>query len=198
VKLVEYQQHSHNHRTRGTRGVAAAYEAELARAQEPEGFAREVRVQTYLTAFGLAPRVLDAYIDDKGTGTIVMDEMATTAENVLLRASLEDDESIMERAVGRIALLIHRMHAAGVYHRDLHMGNIMVDSSGNYKVIDLERAWRFDPQQTARLLPLEAVLALLFPDWDPLLATIKTYVPTSPQLDRLNAIVVARACAPIV
>lgn len=35
---------------------------------------------------------------------------------------------------------VERMHQAGIYHRDLHLGNVMIDEEGNPVIIDFGRA----------------------------------------------------------
>lgn len=45
----------------------------------------------------------------------------------------------------RVLTVVRSMHALGICHRDLHVGNLLVDSAQRPLVIDLELACEADP-----------------------------------------------------
>ncbi len=60
----------------------------------------------------------------------------------------ESRRSLLERA----GAAVRKMHEAGVCHRDLHTGNLLVDPAGRVRIVDLDRAWVRDPlPQRARI-----------------------------------------------
>lgn len=52
-----------------------------------------------------------------------------------------------ERSDMRVAIRdqLHRLHAAGICHRDVHLGNVVIDAAGTPRFIDFELATRVDP-----------------------------------------------------
>ena len=98
-----------------------------------ERFRREARAAAGLTHPDVA-RVYD-YGEDQGTQFIVMELVAgETLADRLARGPLDAEEAV--RVAQRVAEALQAAHTAGVIHRDVKPGNIMLTPSGGVKVMD--------------------------------------------------------------
>ncbi len=83
-------------------------------------------------AFGERKR--GGLLDEAYFACIHLGDVKTLAERL---DGAEPDKR--KRLAEAAAELVHALHAAGVYHRDLHAGNVLVTSAGKLHVIDLHR-----------------------------------------------------------
>ena len=98
-----------------------------------ERFRREARAAAGLAHPDVA-RVFD-YGEDDGTQFIVMELVAgETLAARLSRGPIDPDEAV--RITQRVAEALQAAHDAGVVHRDVKPGNIMLTPSGRVKVMD--------------------------------------------------------------
>ena len=98
-----------------------------------ERFRREARAAAGLSHPDVA-RVFD-YGEDDGTQFIVMELLdGETLATRLSRGPLDSDEAV--RVARRVAEALQAAHDAGVVHRDVKPGNIMLTPSGGVKVMD--------------------------------------------------------------
>lgn len=97
---------------------------------------RVVCFQTRLADAGLAPKITsDAY------PFIEMERGTPLSE--WLKSPAAEDRQIMR---ARLMTLVRGVHAAGICHRDLHIGNVMLSADGSPLAIDLEHGLDVNPQ----------------------------------------------------
>ena len=156
-----YLKHFHNH----------SVLHDLMRRLGSSGAMREMRFSRYLAAHGVptAPALAAACRD--GVEWLATDAVApaqpadTWHDDQLHRGPA--GKRLIQRAVVQLARLVGRMHAAGVIHRDLHCGNILVrtaeDADGGIELVlmDLHRAHR---RRKLSRRAMAANLAQLFHD----------------------------------
>ena len=99
-----------------------------------ERFRREAQAAAGLSHPSVAG-VFD-YGEDDGTQFIVMELVAgeTLAERICREGRLEPGEAA--RIAGEIAAALEVAHEAGVVHRDIKPGNVMLTNQGEVKVLD--------------------------------------------------------------
>lgn len=120
--------------------VAVADPADLARFEADRArFMREARI---LREFAQEPAVVTVldHFEENGTAYIVMEYLDAKA----LRDEIPDGgvwnmETIVRR-FGPVMEVLSRIHAAGVLHRDISPGNLMVMPDGRLKLIDFGAA----------------------------------------------------------
>ena len=122
----------------------ARYEAEvLARLQHP-GIAQVFEAGTYREVGGqLLPFFAMEYVEGARGLIEYADEQGL-------------DQGGRLALFGRVCAAVQHGHEKGVIHRDLKPGNILVDTSGNPKVIDFGLARAADPKQITDSLRTEA------------------------------------------
>ena len=90
---------------------------------------------------GVGPRVLDAFVcrarRGRHHGVIVMQHVTGPPLRQWLRAA---SPRALRAMRGRLETLIERMHAASLYHNDLHTGNVVVTRSGAPVLVDFGAA----------------------------------------------------------
>lgn len=106
---------------------------------------RELDVSAYLASHDVpTPVILAARIVRKGCfhRVEVISRLVPHATDLLthLERTRDDCEALMAKA----GALVRRMHDLGVYHADLHVKNILLDSTGTLWVLDLDKAYRLD------------------------------------------------------
>lgn len=97
-------------------------------------FENEVKIHYKLSKKGISPKLYDTWIDD-GVGFIVMDKL-----NISLDKYLETNKHLSSRKLHELFMVINIMHENGIYHNDLHGGNIMMDGRGHFYIIDFGNA----------------------------------------------------------
>ena len=106
---------------------------------------REVRFSRELARAGVSVPEALAWACRDGQEWIVTGgvEPSTPADAWHARRLADGDSRSIEAALAAMAQLVGRMHAAGIVHRDLHCGNILVCDEGRRLVLmDLHRAGR--------------------------------------------------------
>ena len=109
------------------------FEADRAR------FLREARI---LREFAQEPPVVTVldYFEEKGTAYIVMEYLdARTLREEIMDGGTWSMEKVVRR-FGPVMEVLARIHAAGVLHRDISPGNLMVLPDGTLKLIDFGAA----------------------------------------------------------
>lgn len=109
------------------------FEADRAR------FLREARI---LREFAQEPPVVTVldYFEEKGTAYIVMEYLdARTLREEIMDGGTWGMEKVVRR-FGPVMEVLARIHAAGVLHRDISPGNLMVLPDGTLKLIDFGAA----------------------------------------------------------
>lgn len=120
---------------------------EAGRPELIERFYREARSAAALNHPGICP-IFDVN-EHNGTPYLTMAfvEGPTLAEMLRERGPLPSEEAA--RIVREVAQAMHEAHRAGVVHRDLKPGNVMLDRAGRAVVMDFGLARQFDiaPEQ---------------------------------------------------
>ncbi len=107
-------------------------------------FLREVRAAARLTH----PNIVQAFDarEEKGVRFLVMELVEGHTVSSLVR---EEGALTVGRAVAltiQAARALHCAHAAGIVHRDVKPGNLMVDKDDQVKLLDLGLAWLGGPK----------------------------------------------------
>jgi tRNA A-37 threonylcarbamoyl transferase component Bud32 len=71
-----------------------------------------------------------------GHGIIVMDRMDMTLARFMYSNALEPHEKVA--LANMVYDVVRRMHDVGIYHQDLHTGNVMVSMNGQGEVVDVK------------------------------------------------------------
>lgn len=99
---------------------------------DKDAILNEIVVQQKCASLGLCPLVEDAWLCDDG-GAMVMTMYQITARQLLLAYT---DPEIRNRILDSIISLVQSLHANGMYHGDLHLDNIMINSKKILPVLD--------------------------------------------------------------
>lgn len=102
------------------------------RENELQGMARKAGVRTPLALISLETEKGDFFIMEK--------IMGTTVEEVLATPSKLPEQFSHEVFVQDLEEQIVKMHNAGIYHRDLHSRNVMINEEGLPVIIDFGTA----------------------------------------------------------
>jgi predicted unusual protein kinase regulating ubiquinone biosynthesis (AarF/ABC1/UbiB family) len=87
-------------------------------------------MQNIATTAGLAPQILEI-IENDDEVAIIMEGLETTMD-AELRAHPERKSELIAAGVD----LIDKLYSSGIFHGDVHMGNIMKDRAGKWFFID--------------------------------------------------------------
>lgn len=105
---------------------------------------REVKTSLHLASAGVpTPEVLAVRVVRHGLFVsidVVTRLIPGSTDLLTYLEELRDDSREILRRTGR---LIRRMHEAGVYHADLHVKNILMDSRAELYLLDLDNARRY-------------------------------------------------------
>ncbi len=110
----------------------------------PDRSLRELEISAYLRARGIpTPEILALRFIRSGLfyHITVITKMVPDSVDLLtyLEGAPEDSLPILRQT----GALIKKMHAAGVYHADLHLKNILLDRDKTPWMLDLDKAYRF-------------------------------------------------------
>lgn len=94
----------------------------------------EIEIHKYCARHGIAPRILGVKYR-KNSVCIEMEKL-----NQTLYQKCKNTKCLSQTDYSNLSDLIKKMHSIGVYHMDLHAGNIMVDKNNIFKIIDFESA----------------------------------------------------------
>lgn len=103
-----------------------------------QAFEHEVGMMRRAAAAGVGPKVLDSYAccDELGPcfGVIVMERVPGKTLTEWRDANKNKKRAEAVRA--RLLAAIEKLHAAGVFHNDLHSSNVMVTPRGDVRIVD--------------------------------------------------------------
>jgi predicted Ser/Thr protein kinase len=109
---------------------------------EQRAFQLEANIAIKAGEVGVGPKVFKAYMcippgEEQLMGVIMMESMKGDVE------SLVDKKAFNREDVEAVEAVVTRMHQAGIWHSDLHRGNIMYtgDVPRTFRVIDFGMAW---------------------------------------------------------
>ncbi len=112
---------------------------------QPNRTLRELKVSAYLAAHGIStPEILAVRLIKEGLfySIDVVSRFIPDSEDLLVH--FEKDHTDNLELMKKSGSLIRAIHDLGVYHTDLHIKNLLMDSSGNLWVLDLDKAYQFD------------------------------------------------------
>lgn len=120
--------------------VTVADPADRPRFEADRGrFLREARILREFAGEAAVVTVLD-YFEENGTAYIVMEYLdARTLREEIMDGGTWSMEKVVRR-FGPVMEVLARIHAAGVLHRDISPGNLMVLPDGTLKLIDFGAA----------------------------------------------------------
>jgi 3-deoxy-D-manno-octulosonic acid kinase len=111
----------------------------------PNRTIRELKVSANLAEHGIrTPEILAVrFIKERLFYSIdVVSKFIPDSKDLLVH--FEKDHTDNLELFKKSGLLIRQIHDLGVYHTDLHIKNLLLDSSGNLWVLDLDKAYQFD------------------------------------------------------
>jgi len=106
------------------------------------------------------PRPL-GYLEGDGVAVVAMERIASTRS--VREALAEPSRAERERLISELLELVLALHLGGWHHRDLYLHHVLIDSSGELVLIDLQRARR--PRWLRRRWLAKDLAALLL--WTP-------------------------------
>lgn len=104
---------------------------------------REVRLLNHFhhpNILGLMDLILDLVPPNKHKLYLVTELMRTDLAQVISDARIEISKDHIQYFMYNILLGLHALHAAGVVHRDLHPGNVLLDENNDIKICDFNLA----------------------------------------------------------
>lgn len=105
---------------------------DIDRENEIQSMARKAGVRT--------PLSLISFETESGTYFIMEKINGSNIEEVLSNPSLLPESFVYDTFISDLNQQIERMHTAGIYHRDLHVRNVMVNEEGLPVIIDFGTA----------------------------------------------------------
>jgi tRNA A-37 threonylcarbamoyl transferase component Bud32 len=110
----------------------------------PNRTIRELKVSAYLAAHGIrTPEILAVRLIKEGLfySIDVVSKFIPDSKDLLVHFEKGHTDNL--ELIKISGLLIRQIHDLGVYHTDLHIKNLLLDSSGNLWVLDLDKAYQF-------------------------------------------------------
>jgi 3-deoxy-D-manno-octulosonic acid kinase len=104
---------------------------------------RELAISNYLALHGIkTPDILAVRIQKKGIFCNIEVISRLVPDSIDLLTYLEKPRGDGKDIIMNAGMLINRIHNLGVYHADLHVKNLLLDSSRSIWVLDLDKAYR--------------------------------------------------------
>lgn len=113
---------------------------ELKNEDEKLNFSVEGQLAIHAGEIGIGPKIQKTIVctgPEKSFGIMLMEKMAGDVDDLI-----EHGHFTMEHQKA-VVKVVQKMHAAGIWHNDLHRGNIMFNRQLEFKVIDFGMAWPF-------------------------------------------------------
>jgi tRNA A-37 threonylcarbamoyl transferase component Bud32 len=101
----------------------------------------ETKIQAMVRKAGVRTPLALVSFEANGQEYLIMERVigSTIAEIAASPSKLPEDFDA-SLFMGTLGDMVHRMHEAGIYHRDLHTRNVMVDDKGQPVIIDFGTA----------------------------------------------------------
>lgn len=104
---------------------------------------REIEISSFLISKGIrTPEILGARIQEKGLFCHIEVITRLVPDSVDLLTWLETPREDSLDLLVESGKIVKRIHDLGVFHSDLHVKNILLDSSRSLWVLDLDKAYR--------------------------------------------------------
>ncbi|HVN71863.1 MAG TPA: lipopolysaccharide kinase InaA family protein [Desulfomonilia bacterium] len=102
---------------------------------------RELKVSRYLTINGVpTPEILAVRLIRKGLFYSIDVVSRLVPDSMDLMTCLETPRTDVSEILMKAGTLVRKIHDLGIYHADLHIKNLLMDSAGNLWVLDLDKA----------------------------------------------------------
>jgi tRNA A-37 threonylcarbamoyl transferase component Bud32 len=106
---------------------------------------RELEISAYLKSQGIpTPEMLAVRVQRKKLFYHIEVISRLIPDSMDLLAYLETPHDNSREMIKEAGILIRKIHLLGVYHADLHVKNLLLDSNKSLCVLDLDKAIRFD------------------------------------------------------
>lgn len=130
---------------------------------QPDNLLREARLAASLRHPAFVQ--IHALEDDGHTQSIVMELVPGTTLRELLATTRLTQDQVLD-IVGQLADAMAQAHAAGLVHGDLKPANLMIEPSGQLRIMDFGLARRIDPlaTETGDVLQTQGTIAYLAPE----------------------------------
>ncbi len=111
----------------------------------PNRTLRELKVSSYLISHGVStPELLAVRLMKEGPFYFIDVVSRLVPQSMDLLVYFEKDLQGGSELFKKAGMLIRQMQDLGVYHTDLHIKNLLLDSAGCLWVLDLDKAYLFD------------------------------------------------------
>lgn len=105
---------------------------------------REIRISSFLISHGLrTPEILGSRILERGFFCSIDVVSRLVPDSTDLLAYFESNRDDKGQVLTNAGKIIRILHDLGVYHADLHIKNLLIDSSSFLWILDLDKAYRF-------------------------------------------------------
>jgi 3-deoxy-D-manno-octulosonic acid kinase len=105
---------------------------------------REIQISSFLVSRGIrTPEILGVRILEKGFFCNIDVISRLVPDSTDLLAYMETTRDDGGQVLMESGKIIRRLHNLGVYHTDLHVKNLLLDSGKTLWILDLDKAYRF-------------------------------------------------------
>ena len=150
------------------------------------GVIREIKIQCRCTKLGIAPKIIAAWICDKGS-VMIMKKIKYLLSDVLRVPNSENHNRDRKKIkiVEKCLILLQIMHQHGMCHRDPHPENFMLDEKRIY-LIDFGASEYIKPYETGVKKADYKIFASCIQSYLPEWKDVMSRFLTEEEIDRIN------------
>ena len=143
---------------------------------------REIKIQVRCAKLGIAPKIIAAWICNKGS-VMIMKKIKYLLSDVLRVPNSENRKKI--KIVQKCLILLQIMHHHGMCHRDPHPENFMLDENKIY-LIDFGASEYIKPYENGVKRADYKIFASCIQSYLPEWKDVMSVVLTKEEIDRIN------------